>query len=124
LQEREVKLNSEYITLLEKHKSGTQERLTMKDLEDKVNRLQSQVEELDTENKLLQVKIDSANLNVGSFVSDMQALLDQHEITAGQMLGNNIMDVEDSAGGAHDYDEDEDAFMDNDDDEDHYRARH
>ena len=40
------------------------------------------------------------------------------------MLGNNIMDVEDSAGGAHDYDEDEDAFMDNDDDEDHYRARH
>lgn len=48
----------------------------MKDLEEKVVKLTTQVDEIDTENKLLQVKIDSANMNVGSFVHDMSMLLD------------------------------------------------
>ena len=53
LEEREVTLNTEHIGLLEKQKSGTQERINVKDLEDKVLKLTTQVEEIDTENKLL-----------------------------------------------------------------------
>lgn len=53
----------------------------MKDLEDKVSRLTTQVDEIDTENKLLQVKIDSANLHIGSFAHDLSMILDQHELS-------------------------------------------
>lgn len=48
----------------------------MKDLEEKVLKLTTQVDDIDNENKLLQVKIDSANMNVGSFVHDLSVLLD------------------------------------------------
>jgi hypothetical protein len=36
LEERDVKLKFEYISLLEKQNSGSQERVNVKDLEDKV----------------------------------------------------------------------------------------
>jgi hypothetical protein len=104
LEEREVTLNAEYISLLEKQKSGTQERINVKDLEEKVSRLTTQVDEIDTENKLLQVKIDSANLNVGNFVHDLSILLDQHEQSNAI---NHMMDVEESVGGDYEYEDDE-----------------
>ncbi len=41
MDEREVKLNSELIILMEKQNNGTQERVNVKDLEDKVFTLES-----------------------------------------------------------------------------------
>ena len=41
MEEREVKLNSELIILMEKQNNGTQERVNVKDLEEKVLTLES-----------------------------------------------------------------------------------
>ena len=53
LEEREVKLNGELISLLEKQNNGTHERVNVKDLEEKVHTLESQVGEIDSENRVL-----------------------------------------------------------------------
>ena len=52
----------------------------MKELEDKVKVLESQVGEVESENKYLQVRLDSTNIDVGSFVSEMNAFIDQHDV--------------------------------------------
>ena len=53
MEEREVKLNGELISLLEKQNNGTHERVNVKDLEEKVHTLESQVGEIDSENRVL-----------------------------------------------------------------------
>lgn len=52
----------------------------MKDLEDKVRILEAQVGEVESENKQLQSKLDSTSLTIGSFVSEVNMLLDQHDV--------------------------------------------
>ena len=78
----------------------------MKELEDKVKVLESQVGEVESENKYLQVRLDSTNIDVGSFVSEMNAFIDQHDVYTSQP-----MEVEESG---HDYEEEEeeDEYMD------------
>jgi phage shock protein A len=80
--------------------------VNVKELEDKVKVLESQVGEVESENKYLQVRLDSTTVDVGDFVSEMNAFIDQHDVYTSQP-----MDVEESA---HDYedDEDEDEYMD------------
>jgi hypothetical protein len=80
LEERDVKLNNEYISLLEKQHSGSQERVNVKDLEDKVFVLEGQITEIEQENKHLKDKLDSTNTSVGSFIKEMSTLLDAHDI--------------------------------------------
>lgn len=61
---------------------------------------------MDTDNKMLQVKIDSAKMGVDSFLHDFNSLFDQSE----QFLNNNnghMMDVEESVGGQDEYDHDQ-----------------
>lgn len=72
----------------------------MRELEDKVKKLESQVGEVESENKYLQVRLDTTTVDVGDFVSEMNAFIDQHDVYTSQP-----MDVEESA---HDYEEDED----------------
>ena len=45
----------------ERQQSGVNERLNVKELEDKVYTLQSQVGEMEGENRVLQQKLDSTN---------------------------------------------------------------
>lgn len=87
LEERDVHLNNEYIQLLEKQNSGTQERVNVKDLEDKVYILEGQISEIESENKQLKDKLDTTNGSVGSFINDMNSLLDSHEL-------QNILNME------------------------------
>ncbi len=108
MEERDVKLNAEYIALHEKKSSGAQERLNVKDLEEKIHILEAQMGEIENENKGLQKKIDNTNVSIGSFVSEMNFLLEQHDIQNAQN-----MDVE----SGHDYedDEEEDEYLDEED---------
>ena len=80
LEDREIHLNNEYIQLLEKQNSGTQERVNVKDLDERVHTLEGQIQEIEHENKGLKEKLDSTNTNVGSFISEMSTLLDTHEL--------------------------------------------
>lgn len=79
LEEREVKLNSDYIQLLEKQNSGTQERVNVKELEDKVLTLQAQVGEIEGENRVLQTKLESTNSSLSNVVKEMYSMLEEHE---------------------------------------------
>ncbi len=80
LEERDVHLNNEYIQLLEKQNSGTQERANVKDLEEKVFLLEGQIQEIESENRGLKDKLDTTNTSVGSFIKEMSSLLDSHEL--------------------------------------------
>ena len=80
LEERDVKLNNEYITLLEKQTNGTQERANVQGFEEKIVHLQGQINEIEHENRLLKDKLDGTNTSVGSFIREMSTLLDSHEL--------------------------------------------
>jgi len=51
LESREVHLNNEYIGLLEKQSSGTQERTSVKGLDEKVRAMEKQLHELEKEKR-------------------------------------------------------------------------
>lgn len=80
LEERDVKLNNEYIQLLDKQNSGTQERANVQGFEEKIAQLQGQISEIEHENKGLKEKLDGTNTSVGSFIREMSTLLDSHEL--------------------------------------------
>lgn len=50
----------------------------MKDLEDKVHVLTTEVSEIEGENRVLQAKLDSTNVSLTSVVKDMHNLLEEH----------------------------------------------
>ena len=80
LEERDIHLNNEYISLLEKSNSGTSERVNVKELDDRVHLLEGQINEVEDENKLIKEKLEGTNTNVGSFIREMSTLLDSHEL--------------------------------------------
>lgn len=98
LDERSVKLKSEYIQLLEKQNSGKQERVNVQGLEEKVYMLQSQISEIEDDNKLLKDKLDTTNTSVGSFIRDMNGFLDSHELTATLNMEVESEEDEETAG--------------------------
>lgn len=49
--------------------------------------LEGQISEIESENKHLKDKLDSTNGSVGSFIKDMNCLLDSHEL-------QNILNME------------------------------
>lgn len=51
----------------------------MKDLEDKVHVLTTEVSDIEGENRVLQAKLDSTNASLISVVKDMHSLLEEHE---------------------------------------------
>lgn len=67
--------------MLEKQNSGTKERVNVKDLEDKVFALEGQICEIESENRHLKEKLDSTNTSVGSFIKEMNTLMDSHELS-------------------------------------------
>ena len=75
--------------------------MNVKELEDKVLTLQSQVGEIEGENRVLQAKLDSTNTSLSTVVKDMYTMLEEHEPSK---LAN--MDV-DSEEDEEDLDEDE-----------------
>lgn len=50
--------------MLEKQNNGTQERVNVKDLEEKVYTLEAQVGEIDGENRVLQSKLESTTVTL------------------------------------------------------------
>ena len=112
-----MKLNGEYISLLEKQNSGSQEKINVRDLEDRVHTLEVQAHELTTENKSIQLKIDHQDLQVKRFVDEMNILLDHSELYP---VSQN-MDVE-SGPDFEEEDEEEEEFDYLDEDEG--RAHH
>lgn len=71
----------------------------MKDLEDKVYTLESQVGEIDGENRVLQSKLESTTVTLSFYVREMTMLVESHEIT--NILNMDVESEED------DYFEDE-----------------
>lgn len=45
-------------------------------MDERVHLLEEQISEIEDENKYLKERLDSTNLNVGSFIRDMSTLLD------------------------------------------------
>jgi peptidoglycan hydrolase CwlO-like protein len=54
--------------------------VNVKDLDERVQVLDSQISEIESDNKQLKDKLDSTNSNVGLFISEMSTLLDTHEL--------------------------------------------
>ena len=95
LEERGVHLNGEYIQLLEKQTGKVQERVNVKDLDEKALLLEGQIAEIELENRQLKDKLELTNTSVGSFIKDMGSLLDQHDL-------QNILNMEVESGGEED----------------------
>lgn len=54
----------------------------MQGMEEKIHILQSQINEIEEDNKHLKDKLDSTNASVGSFIRDMNSFLDSHELSS------------------------------------------
>jgi hypothetical protein len=79
----------------------------VKDLEDKVLTLESQVGDIENENRVLQQKLENTTVTLSTYVRDMNSVLESHEIT--NILNMDVESEEDEffedeeygAGGAH-----------------------
>eukprot|EP00347_Sterkiella_histriomuscorum_P017905 403347531 len=80
LEDRGIHLNNEYIQLLERQNSGSQERVNVQGLEEKIYGLETQISEFESDNRSLKDRLDGTNTHVGSFIREMSSFLDTHEI--------------------------------------------
>lgn len=60
--------------------------------------LQSQISEIEDDNKILKDKLDTTNTSVGSFIRDMNGFLDSHELTATLNMEVESEEDEETAG--------------------------